>query len=100
MTYTVVCNWGWYDHDDCRNAYSVHNSDCKITKRISSNVQGIWDDKFATIENAIEGCIDDAEGRFTETLAKFGFWQMVKVCKCAGGATTKKIAKQTVKVGN
>ena len=98
MTYTVVCNWGWYEHDDCRNAYSVHNSDCKVTKRISKNIQGVWDDKFVTIENAIAGCIDDAGFRFEDALSKFGFWQMVTVCKCAGGAAAKKVAKQTVKI--
>jgi len=97
MTYTVVCNWGWYEHDDCRNAYSVHNSDCKITKRISKNIQGVWDDKFVTIENAIVNCIDDAGFRFEDALSKFGFWQMVTVCKCAGGAAAKKNAKEIVK---
>ena len=96
MTYTVVCNWGWYDHQDCRNAYSVHNSDCKVTRSMSKNIQGVWDDKFVTIENAIVSCIDDAGFRFEDALSKFGFWQMVTVCKCAGGATAKKVAKQTV----
>lgn len=98
MTYTVVCNWGWYAHEDCRNAYSVHDSNCKITKSRSSKIQSVWDDEYLTVENAIAGCIDDANCRFQETLSKFGFWHMVTVCKCAGGSTAKKVAKQTVKI--
>jgi hypothetical protein len=99
MFYTVVANWGWVKHEDCRNAYSIHDTDCNFVKtRNNTNSQGVWG-KFLSVENAIADSYDNATERFDETLSKFGFWHMVTVCKCAGGAAAKKNAKQIVKVG-
>jgi hypothetical protein len=87
MTYTVIFNWGWFKHEDCRNAYSIHASDCRIalaaeTNRRRNKIQGFVTD-IATLEDAKAECLDDANCRFTETLEKFGFKHMLKICKCA-----------------
>ena len=86
-TYTVIFNWGWFKHEDCRGAYSIHASDCRIALGAETNlrrnkIQGYVPDIFG-FENAMAECLDDAKCRFTETLEKFGFKHMVKVCKCA-----------------
>lgn len=91
MTYTVIHNWGWFKHEDCRNAYSIHASNCRVaqsaeTNRKRNKIQGYVTD-LATLEDAKAECLDDAKCRFSETLQNFGFKQMLKICKC-----TKEIA--------
>lgn len=87
MTFTVIYNWGWVKHEDCRNAYSIHLSDCKIAQAAEVNenknkIQG-YTDNLPTLEAAIADAEDDATCRFGETLRNYGFKQMVKICKCA-----------------
>lgn len=97
-TFTVVANWGWFKHEDCRNAYSVHDGDCKFVKtRNNYNSQGVWGG-FESAEAAIYDAHDEALGRFSEAVAQFGFWHMITVCKCAGGAAVKKEVKKNGKV--
>jgi hypothetical protein len=97
-TFTVVYNWGWWEHEDCRNAYSVHDGDCKFVKtRNNFNSQGV-DEGYVNVEAAIYGAYGDATCRFDEALAKFGFWHMIKVCKCAGGSPAKTEVKKSGKV--
>jgi len=97
-TFTVVYNWGWFKHEDCRNAYSVHDGECKFVKtRDNYNSQGVYGG-HASIELAIADAHGDATCRFDEALEKFGFWHMVTVCKCAGGAAAKKEVKNSGKV--
>ncbi len=97
-TFTVVYNWGWFKHEDCRNAYSVHDSDCNFVKtRNDNNCQGVWGN-LPTVEAAVSDAYGDATCRFDEALEKFGFWHMVTVCKCAGGAAAKKEVKNSGKV--
>lgn len=97
-TFTVVYNLGWYEHEDCRNAYSVHDAECNFVKtRNNFNSQGVWG-SHATVEEAIADAHDEATGRFAEALAEFGFWHMIKVCKCAGGNAAKTEVKNSGKV--
>jgi hypothetical protein len=97
-TFTVVYNSGWWEHEDCRNAYSVHDSECKFVKtRNNYNCQGVWG-SHNSVELAIEDSYFEARGRFAEALAEFGFWHMIKVCKCAGGNAAKIEVKKSGKV--
>ena len=87
MTFTLIHNWGWFKHDDCRNAYSVHADTCRIAqnaeiKQRQNKIQG-YETGFASVEDAIAGAQSDASCRFTDTLKQYGFKQMLKVCKCA-----------------
>jgi hypothetical protein len=97
-TFTVVYNLGWWEHEDCRNAYSVHDADCKFVKtRNNYNCQGVYGN-HDSVEIAIEDAYDEALGRFADAVKEFGFWHMIKVCKCAGGAAVKKEVKNSGKV--
>lgn len=87
MTYTLVMNWGWFKHQDCRGAYSIHLDTCRVAKaspenQRSNKIQG-YTEGFDSIESARQGALDDAKTRFEDTLKEYGFNQMVKVCKCA-----------------
>lgn len=91
MTYTLIHNWGWFKHQDCRNAYSIHSSDCRIAQSAENNfrrnkIQG-YETDIATLEDAKAEAMADASCRFTDTLKEYGFKQMLKICKC-----TKEIA--------
>jgi hypothetical protein len=84
MKYTIVANWGWWKHDNCKGAYSLHNSNCKVVKsRDEYNSQGIigeFDDVKTAVLTTYQ---DDTVCRFDEALSQFGFWQMLTVCKCS-----------------
>lgn len=87
MSFTLIHNWGWFKHDDCRNAYSVHADTCRIAqnadiKQRQNKIQ-CYETGFASVEDAIAGARSDAACRFADTLARFGFKQMLKVCQCA-----------------
>ena len=87
MTFTIIYNWGWYKHEDCRNAYSIHSSNCKIAQAAEKNeqknkIQG-FTENLSSLELAIADAKNDAICRFSEALATYGFKQMLKICKCA-----------------
>lgn len=87
MSYTLIHNWGWFKHEDCRNAYSVHADTCRIAqnadiKQRQNKIQ-YFETGFASVEHAIAGARADAECRFRDTLQEYGFKQMFKVCQCA-----------------
>ena len=87
MSFTVIYNWGWFKHEDCRNAYSIHSSDCKIAQAADVNerknkIQG-YTGNLPTLEAAIADAQDDAACRFNEAIQNYGFKQMLKICKCA-----------------
>ena len=96
MTYTVVQNWGWFKHDNCKGAYSLHSSDCKVVKtRDDYNSQGTLGE-FNDVKSAVdEMYFDAAVCRFVEEVKQFGFWQMVTICKCSN--ETKTTVKQMLK---
>lgn len=87
MSYTIIHNWGWFKHQDCRNAYSIHADECRIALMAENNLRNRKIQDYATniasLEIAIEECLSDAKVRFTDTLKEFGFKQMLKICKCA-----------------
>ena len=86
MSYTLIHNWGWTKHEDCRNAYSVHASDCRIALAAETNQRKnkiqYFESGFATVDVAKAEAMSNASERFADALAQFGFKQMLKVCKC------------------
>jgi hypothetical protein len=87
VTYTLIMNWGWFKHQDCRGAYSIHLSTCRVAQgvernRNSNKIQG-YEEGLASIEEARAEAFGDASARFTDTLKEYGFEQMIKICKCA-----------------
>ena len=92
MTFTLVATWDWFKHEDCRNAYAIHATECRDTAKAIERGQDKLG-QFDTIQDAICDAGDEANGRFSDALKEFGFWHMVKVCPCAGGAKAKKEAK-------
>ena len=85
MSYKVVSNWGWFKHLDCKDAYSVHQSDCGfLNTRNDDNCQGVSEEYVDAKTAILTTYFDDTVCRFNDALKEFGFWQMVKVCKCAG----------------
>ena len=84
MKYTIVANWGWMKHANCKGAYSLHSTECKVVNtRNDKNSQGILGE-FDDVKTAVlTTYYDDTICRFSEALAEFGFWQMLIVCKCA-----------------
>lgn len=96
MKYTIVQNWGWFKHDNCKGAFSLHSSDCKVVKtRDMHNCQGT-SGPFDDVKTAVEEMyFDAAVCRFVDVVKQYGFWQMVIVCKCSN--ETKTSVKQMLK---
>lgn len=84
MKYSVIATWGWFKHENCKNAYSLHSADCKIPKQANDeNSQGVFGE-FDDVKTAIvDTLVNDTQARFDEALEKFGFWQMWTICKCS-----------------
>ena len=93
--FTVIYNWGWMKHEDCRNAYSVHAENCKVARAAEENekrnrIQG-YTSGIETIDQVWTWVEDDVMNRFYETYQKFGDnhvkKKMVKICACVKKGT-------------